>query len=294
MRKKMVSIGLILMLMMTVLAACGDSIKDEAMKEIDAVKVSEYFEDEQDAIKDLKEEYTGKVEKAKDDAAAEKVLKSFNKELKEFKTKDQKIDEYVKAITADIEKIKDKADREKAEKVLADYQDQLDKCKTNAAFEKLTEKIRAAIKDKTDVEVAVPDVVKQNAAAANNAATNRTTANAVNNSTKKNNNSYSGNSHKGGSSGSASSGGSSKPATKPVHQHSWKAHYATGYKTETYYETVYKCKTCGMEFGGNMAAADEHVYNGSCRGWGPVDVQRTQQIPYQYVDYYYCSCGATK
>ena len=291
MKRRIVSVGIIMMLIMTVLTACGDSVKEEAIKEIDAVKVTEYFEDEQDAIKDLKEEYTGKVEKAKDDAAAEKILKSFNKELKEFKTKDQKIDEYVKAIIADIEKIKDKADREKAEKVLADYQDQLDKCKTNAAFEKLTEKISAAIKDKTDVEVAVPDVVKQNASA-NNAATNRTTTNSVNNNTKKNNNSYSSSSHKGGSSGSASSGGSSKPA----HQHSWKAHYATGYKTETYYKTVYKCSH-GLEFS-SYGSAYQHYIEAGDRGdgcnFGPVDVPYTEQVPYQYIDYYYCSCGATK
>lgn len=287
MKRRIISVGIIMMLMMTVLAACGDSVKDKAMKEIDAVKVTEYFEDEQDAIKDLKEEYTGKVEKAKDDAATEKVLKSFKKELKEFKTKDQKIDEYVKAITADIEKIKDKADREKAEKVLADYQDPLDKCKTNAAFEKLTEKISAAIKDKTDVDVAVPDVVKQNASA-NNAGTKRTTTNSVNSSTKKSNNNYNSSSHKGGSSGSASSGGSSKPA----HQHSWKAHYATGYKTETYQATHYVC-SCGIDFGNDYNAAYDHQTDALCN-FGPRTVTETKQVPYQYVDYYYCSCGATK
>ena len=288
MKRRIVSVGIIMMLMMTVLAACGDSVKDEAMKEIDAVKVTEYFEDEQDAIKDLKEEYTGKVEKAKDDAAAEKVLKNFNKELKEFKTKDQKIDEYVKAITADIEKIKDKSDREKAEKVLESYQEQLDKCKTNAAFEKLTEKISAAIKDKTDVEVAVPEVVKQNAASANNALTNRTTTNSVNNSTntKKSNNSYSSSSHKGGS-----SGGSSKPATKPAHQHSWKAHYATGYKTESYLADGYICNDCHTTFGSSTEATNHMVETG--HGW-QYGIPSTHQVPYQYVDYYYCSCGATK
>lgn len=287
MKRRIVSVGIIMMLMLTVLTACGDSVKDEAIKEIDAVKVAEYFEDEQDTIKGLKEEYTGKVEKAKDDAAAEKVLKSFKKELKEFKTKDQKIDEYVKAITADIEKIKDKADREKAEKVLADYQDQLDKCKTNAAFEDLTAKISAAIKDKTDVEVAVPDVVKQNASA-NNAATKRTT-NSVSNSTKKNNNNSYSNSNKG-----TSSGGSSKPskpaATKPVHQHSWKAHYATGYKTESYLADGYYCKNCHATFG-SEAEVVNHSYE-TLHGW-QYGIPSTHKVPYQYVDYQYCSCGAT-
>lgn len=96
-----------------------------------------------------------------------------------------------------------------------------------------------------------------------------------------------------GSSGSSSSGGSS---SKPSHQHSWKAHYATGYKTETHYKTVYRCSH-GLEFssyGSAYAHYSEGLDNGDGCNFGPVDVPYTEQVPYQYVDYYYCSCGATK
>ena len=134
------------------------------------------------------------------------------------------------------------------------------------------------------------DVVKENKSASEKA-TKATSSKKSASSSSSNKSSSSSNK------GSSSSGGSS--ANKPTtHTHSWVAHYATKttYTTETIYGT--KCNGCGAT--GSVASSAshqrQHAINGEPGGYSTDVPIGTKQVPHttSYIDYYYCSCGATK
>lgn len=288
--KKLICMVLTMILVIFTFAGCGENAKEKAVKEIENVKVSAYFEDEQDAVKELKEQYIKAVKEAKNDEEAEKQLKEFKKNLKKILTKEDKIKTYTKQLNEEIAKM-DEKNKEKAQNIFDSYKDKLTEVKTNADFAKMIDEISAKIKEATKIEVEIEDDLTEPAAVAS-----PNNSSAGSSSSKKSGSNSGSSSNKGSGSSSSSGGSSSSGSSKPSHQHSWTPHYATGYKTETHYKTVYKCSH-GLEFS-SYGSAYQHYIEAGDRGdgcnFGPEDVPYTEQVPYQYVDYYYCSCGATK
>lgn len=289
--KKLICMVLTMILVIFTFAGCGENAKEKAVKEIENVKVSAYFEDEQDAVKELKEQYIKAVKEAKNDEEAEKQLKEFKKNLKKILTKEDKIKTYTKQLNEEIAKM-DEKNKEKAQNIFDSYKDKLTEVKTNADFAKMIDEISAKIKEATKIEVEIEDDLTEPAAVAS-----PNNSSAGSSSSKKSGSNSGSSSNKGSGSSSSSGGSSSSGSSKPSHQHSWTPHYATGYKTETYQYTVYYCSIHNMEFS-SLGAADAHYCAmddaGDPCGYKPVTRTGTKQVPYQYVDYYYCSCGATK
>lgn len=112
----------------------------------------------------------------------------------------------------------------------------------------------------------------------------------------------------GGSSGSSSSEGSSSdsgnsgsstpvaPDPTPVHQHSWEPVY----KTVEDYEMreISYCVTCGQDMTGWSNAqliehSDYHLDRGESDQWRS-EGRQVKVGEHQEIDYYICSCGATK
>lgn len=111
----------------------------------------------------------------------------------------------------------------------------------------------------------------------------------------------SGGSSSSGSSGNSSGGssGSSTPAAPdptPVHQHSWEPVY----KTVEDYEMreISYCVTCGQDMTGWSNAqliehSDYHLDRGESDQWRS-EGRQVKVGEHQEIDYYICSCGATK
>ncbi|WP_411328646.1 hypothetical protein [Anaerofustis stercorihominis] len=285
-KKKVIAIALIGIVCVVGIAAAvllnGNDAKSKALNEISDVEVTEYFKEDQTDINKLIDEYKGKIEKA-DDKDVDAILKEFKKELSNYHEREDVIDAYLDEIEKQVDKLKgDK--KKKAEKLLDSYEDKLEVVESKEEFAKLSKELEDKLKEDSKVTVKVENnevaemvtEVKQDT---------KTYSNSNSSSSKKNNSS----SNKGNSSsGSSNSGGS----TKPSHTHSWNKHYATGYKTETYQVSHYVC-SCGIDFGLNYDAAYDHQTDALCN-FGERTVTETRQVPYQYVDYYYCSCGATR
>ncbi|MDO4842576.1 MAG: hypothetical protein Q3982_07885 [Phoenicibacter congonensis] len=113
------------------------------------------------------------------------------------------------------------------------------------------------------------------------------------------------------SSSSSGSSGSSSSASFSTHTHNWIAHYSTIYhdavttQTPIYSEReVVYCNNCGADITNNYSQHTKaHALAGETGGWSVKT--ETEMIGYEtttitpayeetVVDYYYCSCGATK
>lgn len=93
--KKILIISSILILTLS-LTACG--AKDKAIKEIKGVDIKAYMEEDQKDLKEFTEAYIKDMKKVKNDKEAEKLLKEFKSELKTFATKKDKIKTYKKLV----------------------------------------------------------------------------------------------------------------------------------------------------------------------------------------------------
>lgn len=290
--KRILGITLSLVLTVCMLTACGTSVRDKAIKEIENVKVSEYFKEDQEQVIDLADKYTQDIKKAKNDKAVEKELKSFRKDVKSFKTREDIVKDYIEKLEKKISSIKSKDKQKKAKDILSEYEQKLKDAESIEAFEKLTQDLEKKIEEATKVDVEVDTGIT---VSDNGTVTTTSSTKVVKKSTgSKNHSSNSGSNTPSSGSSSNSSSGGSKPS-KPSHSHGWTPHYATGYRTETYYVTKYVCN--GKYFDSYEAGYAYYIElgdQGIPSHLRPVDVEQTEQVPYQYIDYYYCSCGATK
>lgn len=127
--KKMRRAYIILLAVMSIgiiFTGCSKSVKEEAMAEVKALKVSEYMAEDQKSIKTLKKSFTDSLEKAKGEKEIKKILKEFKAEKKTFATKKDKIKAYKELV------IKQAGDKKvEAEKILKDYEKKLDAVKSN-------------------------------------------------------------------------------------------------------------------------------------------------------------------
>ena len=95
MKERNLRIGVLITLLLVLAVAftgCSKSVKDEALEKVKAVDLKAYMQEERDAVKEFKSAYEKYLKKAKDDKAAEKIMKQFKKDLKTFATKKEKIE----------------------------------------------------------------------------------------------------------------------------------------------------------------------------------------------------------
>ena len=250
------------------LTSCGKSVKDEALEKVKAVDLKAYMQEDRDAVKEFKSAYEKDLKKAKDDKAAEKIMKQFKKDLKTFATKKEKVNTYIKLVKEQIKSLSEDKQKE-ANKVLESYKDKLNKLDSNKDFDALTTEINGKITEisGTTVEVTASQV-ETSTPAAKQVIKQQTVASSSSNSK------------------TAKSSSSSSASTSKAKQRVWVVDKAawteTKYRTETYSYTVYIVN--GREFTNYDAAYryweqldDQGVHTGS---FGPSTKTGTRQVPY--------------
>lgn len=264
MKERNLRIGVLITLLLVLAVAftgCSKSVKDEALEKVKAVDLKAYMQEDRDAVKEFKSAYEKDLKKAKDDKAAEKLMKQFKKDLKTFATKKEKIETYTKLVKEQIKALPEDKQKE-AKKVLNSYKEKLNKLDSNKDFDALTTEINGKITEisGTTVEVtasqvetstpAAKQIVKQQTAISGNS---KTTA----------------------------SSGSSSASTSRAKQRVWVVDKAawteTKYKTETYQYTVYRTSD-GKEFA-TYAQAYAYYEDNPCN-FGAVTKTGTRQVPY--------------
>ena len=247
---------------------CSKSVKDEALEKVKAVDLKAYMQEDRDAVKEFKAAYEKDLKKAKDDKAAEKIMKQFKKDLKTFATKKEKIETYTKLVKEQIKALPEDKQKE-ANKVLESYKDKLNKLDSNKDFDALTTEINGKITEisGTTVEVTASQV-ETSTPAAKQVIKQQTAASSSSNSK------------------TAKSSSSSSASTSKAKQRVWVVDKAawteTKYRTETYSYTVYIVN--GREFTNYDAAYryweqldDQGIHTGS---FGPSTKTGTRQVPY--------------
>ena len=265
---RLITIISMLLVLGIALTGCGKSVKDEALDKVKAVDLKAYMQEDRDAVKDFKAEYEKDLKKAKDDKAAEKVMKQFKKDLKTFATKKEKIETYTKLVKEQIKALPEDKQKE-ANKVLESYKDKLNKLDSNKDFDALTTEINGKITEisGTTVEVTASQV-ETSTPAAKQVIKQQTAASSSSNSK------------------TAKSSSSSSASTSKARQRVWVVDKAawteTKYRTETYSYTVYIVN--GREFTNYDAAYryweqldDQGIHTGS---FGPSTKTGTRQVPY--------------
>ncbi len=270
---RLITIISMLLVLGIALTSCGKSVKDEALEKVKAVDLKAYMQEDRDAVKEFKSAYEKDLKKAKDDKAAEKIMKQFKKDLKTFATKKEKIETYTKLVKEQIKSLPEDKQKE-ANKVLGSYKEKLNKLDSNKDFDDLTKEINGKITEisGTTVEVTASQVetstpaakqtVKQQAQAAKSSG-GRVAASKSN----------------------SRAGSASTPASK-AKQRVWVVDKAawteTKYKTETYQYTVYRTSD-GKEF---ATYAQAYAYyekmgdEGYPINFGAVTKTGTRQVPY--------------
>lgn len=231
---RLITIISMLLVLGIALTSCGKSVKDEALEKVKAVDLKAYMQEDRDAVKEFKAAYEKDLKKAKDDKAAEKIMKQFKKDLKTFATKKEKIETYTKLVKEQIKSLPEDKQKE-ANKVLESYKDKLNKLDSNKDFDALTTEINGKITEVsgTTVEVTASQVETSTPAAKQVVKQQTQSAKSGNNATK----------------ASSRAGNTSTPPSK-AKQRVWvvdkPAWTETKYRTETYQYTVYICN--GREF----------------------------------------------
>ena len=271
MKERNLRIGVLITLLLVLAVAftgCSKSVKDEALEKVKAVDLKAYMQEDRDAVKEFKAVYEKDLKKAKDDRAAEKIMKQFKKDLKTFATKKEKVNTYIKLVKEQIKSLSEDKQKE-ANKVLESYKDKLNKLDSNKDFDALTTEINGKITEisGTTVEVTASQV-ETSTPAAKQVIKQQTVASSSSNSK------------------TAKSSSSSSASTSKAKQRVWVVDKAawteTKYRTETYSYTVYIVN--GREFTNYDAAYryweqldDQGVHTGS---FGPSTKTGTRQVPY--------------
>jgi len=247
MKKRNLRIGVLITLLLILAVAftgCSKSVKDEALEKVKAVDLKAYMQEDRDAVKEFKAAYEKDLKKAKDDKAAEKIMKQFKKDLKTFATKKEKVNTYIKLVKEQIKSLSEDKQKE-ANKVLESYKDKLEISGT-------TVEVTAS-----QVETSTPaakQVIKQQTAASSSS----------NSKTAK-----------------SSSSSSASTSTSKAKQRVWVVDKAawteTKYRTETYQYTVYRTSD-GKEFA-TYAQAYAYYEDNPCN-FGAVTKTGTRQVPY--------------
>ena len=259
MKERNLRIGVLITLLLVLAVAftgCSKSVKDEALEKVKAVDLKAYMQEDRDAVKEFKAAYEKDLKKAKDDKAAEKIMKQFKKDLKTFATKKEKIETYTKLVKEQIKALPEDKQKE-ANKVLESYKDKLNKLDSNKDFDALTTEINGKITEisGTTVEVTASQV-ETSTPAAKQVIKQQTAASSSSNS----------------KTAKSSSSSSASTSTSKAKQRVWVVDKAawteTKYRTETYSYTVYIVN--GREFTNYDAAYryweqldDQGVHTGS-------------------------------
>lgn len=268
MKVRNLRIGVLITLLLVLAVAftgCSKSVKDEALEKVKAVDLKAYMQEDRDAVKEFKSAYEKDLKKAKDDKAAEKIMKQFKKDLKTFATKKEKVNTYIKLVKEQIKSLSEDKQKE-ANKVLDNYKDKLNKLDSNKDFDALTTEINGKITEisGTTVEVTASQV-ETSTPAAKQVIKQQTAASSSSNS-------------KTAKSSSSSSGSTS---TSKAKQRVWVVDKAawteTKYRTETYQYTVYRTSD-GKEFA-TYAQAYAYYEDNPCN-FGAVTKTGTRQVPY--------------
>ena len=273
MKVRNLRIGVLITLLLVLAVAftgCSKSVKDEALEKVKAVDLKAYMQEDRDAVKEFKAAYEKDLKKAKDDKAAEKIMKQFKKDLKTFATKKEKVNTYIKLVKEQIKSLSEDKQKE-ANKVLESYKDKLNKLDSNKDFDALTTEINGKITEisGTTVEVTASQV-ETSTPAAKQVIKQQTAASSSSNS----------------KTAKSSSSSSTSTSTSKAKQRVWVVDKAawteTKYRTETYSYTVYIVN--GREFTNYDAAYryweqldDQGVHTGS---FGPSTKTGTRQVPY--------------
>ena len=273
MKKRNLRIGVLITLLLVLAVAftgCSKSVKDEALEKVKAVDLKAYMQEDRDAVKEFKSAYEKDLKKAKDDKAAEKIMKQFKKDLKTFATKKEKVNTYIKLVKEQIKSLSEDKQKE-ANKVLDSYKDKLNKLDSNKDFDTLTTEINGKITEisGTTVEVTASQV-ETSTPAAKQVIKQQTAASSSSNS----------------KTAKSSSSSSASTSTSKAKQRVWVVDKAawteTKYRTETYQYTVYRTSD-GKEF---ATYAQAYAYyekmgdEGYPINFGAVTKTGTRQVPY--------------
>lgn len=264
MKVRNLRIGVLITLLLVLAVAftgCSKSVKDEALEKVKAVDLKAYMQEDRDAVKEFKSAYEKDLKKAKDDKAAEKIMKQFKKDLKTFATKKEKIETYTKLVKEQIKALPEDKQKE-AKKVLNSYKEKLNKLDSNKDFDALTTEINGKITEisGTTVEVTASQVETSTPAAKQIVKQQTATS---------------------GNSKTTASSGNSSASTSRAKQRVWVVDKAawteTKYRTETYQYTVYRTSD-GKEFA-TYAQAYAYYEDNPCN-FGAVTKTGTRQVPY--------------
>ena len=273
MKERNLRIGVLITLLLVLAVAftgCSKSVKDEALEKVKAVDLKAYMQEDRDAVKEFKAAYEKDLKKAKDDKAAEKIMKQFKKDLKTFATKKEKVNTYIKLVKEQIKSLSEDKQKE-ANKVLESYKDKLNKLDSNKDFDALTTEINGKITEisGTTVEVTASQV-ETSTPAAKQVIKQQTAASSSSNS----------------KTAKSSSSSSASTSTSKAKQRVWVVDKAawteTKYRTETYQYTVYRTSD-GKEF---ATYAQAYAYyekmgdEGYPINFGAVTKTGTRQVPY--------------
>ena len=268
MKVRNLRIGVLITLLLVLAVAftgCSKSVKDEALEKVKAVDLKAYMQEDRDAVKEFKAAYEKDLKKAKDDKAAEKIMKQFKKDLKTFATKKEKVNTYIKLVKEQIKSLSEDKQKE-ANKVLESYKDKLNKLDSNKDFDALTTEINGKITEisGTTVEVTASQV-ETSTPAAKQVIKQQTAASSSSNS----------------KTAKSSSNSSASTSTSKAKQRVWVVDKAawteTKYRTETYQYTVYRTSD-GKEFA-TYAQAYAYYEDNPCN-FGAVTKTGTRQVPY--------------
>ena len=277
-RKSIIAV-LAMVLSLALLTACGESAKDKAIDKIKDVTVSDYMEEDQDTIKNLKKEYQDKIEKAKGEDKIEDVLNDFDEEIAQVATREDILKAFKDLLNKQVKGTKKE---EKAKDLIASYEDKIDACKSNKELDKIAKELNKKLTDLTGKTV---EISSKNAEKTTVKTSSRSTASKSSGTKKTATSSTSVKKHTSSSSHASSSSHkntSTTSAKKKVWVVDTPAHTETRYKTETVYVTKYKCGH-GYIFDDYEAAYAHYEQAGEAGdpcGFNAFDMPVQQRVPY--------------
>ena len=131
-----------------VLSGCTSQTRKEALKTVNDVNIELYMIEEQPIVKDLKKEFSKKIDKSKDSKSIKKILKDFKSQIKFISTREDKIKACKRLLKEQINSM-DGSKAKEGHKILKLYEKKFKKVKSDSDLTLLTNEIGQKIAEKS-------------------------------------------------------------------------------------------------------------------------------------------------
>ena len=162
-RKMGIVLVMALCIGITVLSGCGSekdslsNLKSEALKSVENIKTSDYMKEDRDGVNELINNAKDKLKNAKNEDEIKKIGDDLIKELSKVPTRKTQIETLVETLKANLSSL-DSEKKSEAEKIIADYENQLSKVDTKTSLSKFSKEITDKISSQIGEEIKAVEV----------------------------------------------------------------------------------------------------------------------------------------